>query len=42
MFHFLLMLHSYKSKFAELIAPFFQLSNEEILPLVQLAPENVP
>ncbi len=36
------MLHSYKNKFAELIAPFFKLSKDEVLPLVQLAPENVP
>ena len=35
------MLLSYKNKFAELLSPFFQVSEEELLPLIQMAPDNV-
>ena len=35
------MLLSYKNKFAELLSPFFQVSEQELLPLIQMAPDNV-
>lgn len=36
------MLATYKSDFAQLLAPFFGGSEQELLPLIQLAPEKVP
>ena len=41
MLAFWLMLLSYKNKFAELLSPFFQVSEQELLPLIQIAPDNV-
>ena len=36
------MINNYKSKFAEKLSNFFSLNSEELLPLIQLAPDNVP
>ena len=35
------MLLTYKSAFASLLASYFQVSEEELLPLIQMAPDNV-
>ena len=35
------MLLTYKSAFASLLASYFQVSKEELLPLIQMAPDNV-
>ena len=36
------MINDYKIKFAEKLSKFFSLNSEELLPLIQLAPDNVP
>jgi hypothetical protein len=36
------MIVQYKLKFAEKLAAFFSMSVKNILPLIQLAPDNVP
>jgi hypothetical protein len=36
------MINNYKSNFAEKLSNFFSLNSEELLPLIQLAPDNVP
>jgi hypothetical protein len=36
------MINNYKLKFAEKLSKFFSLNSEELLPLIQLAPDNVP
>jgi hypothetical protein len=36
------MIGEYKIKFAEKLSAFFGISVSELLPLIQLAPDNVP
>lgn len=35
------MLASYKEQFAEILSSYFQVAKEELLPLIQMAPDNV-